>query len=212
MTAVDKWNKRYSGSELVWSKTANAELVRQVADLEPGRALDLGSGEGRNAIWLARQGWHVSAVDFAEAGMTKARRLATANVIDKIEVSWIVSDVCQYVDEAGFDLVVISYLHTSKSERDRWLPGAINMVRPGGVFLYIGHDLKNITHGVGGPQVPELLPDVAEFEQLLSEFDVVSAGTVCRERSAEIGHGVEYGRTNDKSKVALDCIVKAIRR
>lgn len=211
MTTVDKWNKRYAGSVLVWSKTANAAFVRQVADLVPGRALDLGSGEGRNAIWLARQGWLVSAVDFAEAGINKARRLASENVADKIDVSWIVSDVCVYHDEAGFDLVAIMYLHTSKSERDRWLPRAINMVRPGGVFLYIGHDPKNITHGIGGPQVPELLPDELEFEQYLSDFDIVSAGIVPRDRGAEIGHGVEYSRNNNKSAVALDCMVKAIR-
>ena len=211
MTAVDKWNKRYLGSELVWSKTANVEFVRQVADLVPGRALDLGSGEGRNAIWLAQQGWHVSAVDFAEAGINKARQLASEKDADKIEVNWIVSDVCGYHDEAGFDLVAIMYLHTSQSERDHWLPSAINMVRPGGVFLYIGHDPKNISHGVGGPQVPELLPGVAEFEQYLSDFDIVSAGTVRRDKGAEIGHGIEYSG-NNKSAVALDCMVKAIRR
>jgi len=105
MTAVDKWNKRYLGSELVWSKTANVEFVRQVADLVPGRALDLGSGEGRNAIWLAQQGWHVSAVDFAEAGINKARQLASEKDADKIEVNWIVSDVCGYHDEAASTLL-----------------------------------------------------------------------------------------------------------
>ena len=211
MTAVDKWNKRYLGSELVWSKTAHAEFVIQVADLVPGRALDLGSGEGRNAIWLAQQGWHVSAVDFAEAGINKARQLASEKDADKIEVNWIVSDVCEYHDEAGFDLVAIMYLHTSQSERDHWLPRAIKMVRPGGVFLYIGHDPKNIIHGVGGPQEPELLPDVTEFEQYLSDFDIVSAGIVRRNKGAEIGHGMEYSG-NNKTAVALDCIVKAIRR
>ena len=211
MTVVDKWNKRYLGSELVWSKTANAEFVRQVADLVPGRALDLGSGEGRNAIWLAQQGWHVSAVDFAEVGINKARQLASEKDADKIEVNWIVSDVCEYHDEAGFDLVAIMYLHTSQSERDHWLPSAINMVRPGGVFLYIGHDPKNISHGVGGPQEPELLPDVAEFEPYLSDFDIVSAGILRRDKGAEIGHGMSYSG-NNKSAVALDCMVKAIRR
>ena len=212
MAAVDKWNQRYAGAELVWSKTANAELVCQAGDLAPGRALDLGCGEGRNAIWLAQQGWLVSAVDFSEAGISKARRLASAQPAEVTEVNWIVSDACAFHDDAGFDLVTILYLHTSQSERDRWLQSAIDMVRPGGVFLYIGHDRKNITHGVGGPQLPELLPDVAEFKHCLSDFDIVSAGIVRRDTTAEIGHGVAYRPDGDKSAVALDCMVKAIRR
>ena len=207
MAAVDKWNERYSGTELVWSGTANTEFVRQVADLRPARALDLGSGEGRNAIWLAQQGWQVCAVDFSDAGISKARQLATKLSPEKIEIEWVVSDACEFEDKAGFDLVAILYLHTTKAERDRWLPKAINMVRPGGAFIYIGHDPENITQGVGGPQIPELLPDASEFGEYLSEFDIVHAGVVRREVQTETGHGAE-----GPSDIALDCLVKAIRR
>jgi len=207
MAAVDKWNERYSGTELVWSGTANTEFVRQVADLRPARALDLGSGEGRNAIWLAQQGWQVCAVDFSDAGISKARQLATKLSPEKIEIEWVVSDACEFEDKAGFDLVAILYLHTTKAERDRWLPKAINMVRPGGAFIYIGHDPENITQGVGGPQIPELLPDASEFGEYLSEFDIVHAGVVRSEVHTETGHGAE-----GPSDIALDCLVKAIRR
>ena len=59
----EAWNQRYADAELVWSAEANRFLVQEVADLPPGRALDLGAGEGRNAIWLAERGWRVTAVD-----------------------------------------------------------------------------------------------------------------------------------------------------
>ena len=119
MAAVDKWNERYAGSELVWSKSANKEFVKQVSNLSPGRALDLGSGEGRNSIWLAEQGWKVTAVDFSQAGTDKGQQLAGGSLKNDLEIEWIVSDACEYRDEAGFDLVAILYLHTTKAERDQ---------------------------------------------------------------------------------------------
>jgi len=206
MAAVDKWNERYAGSELVWSKSANKEFVNQATGLAPGRALDLGSGEGRNAIWLAEQGWQVTAVDFSQAGTDKGQQLAGGSAKSDLEIDWVVSDACDYNDESGFDLVAVLYLHTTKAERDRWLPNAIKMVRPGGSFIYIGHDLDNIEQGVGGPQVPEVLPNAAEITPLLGGFDISYAGIIERHIATETGHG-----TGGEGKVALDCLINAVR-
>ena len=210
MTAVDKWNERYAGSDLVWSRVANEEFVRQTKDLALGRALDLGAGEGRNAIWLAQQGWQVTAVDFSHAGLDKGKLLSHHH---EVTIDWQVSDACDFEDEAGFDLVAIVYLHTSLDERKRWLPKAIDMVRPGGVFIYIGHDQENIVHGVGGPQMPALLPNSAEIESYLEGFEIQKAGVIHRNVNIESGHG--GSRENDaihgQNPVAFDCLVKATR-
>ncbi len=65
------WDERYAASELVWSSTPNQFVAAEVADLTPGRALDLAAGEGRNALWLAERGWQVTAVDFSLVGLDK---------------------------------------------------------------------------------------------------------------------------------------------
>ena len=73
MDAAD-WNARYDTSELIWKGEPNQFLPPEVAGLTPGRALDLACGEGRNAVWLATQGWEVTGVDFAGVGLAKAER------------------------------------------------------------------------------------------------------------------------------------------
>src|ERR1022692_4898294 len=72
----EEWDKRYAGQELVWTAEPNRFVVAELKDLAPGRALDLGAGEGRNAVWLASAGWQVTAVDFSAVGLDKGRRLA----------------------------------------------------------------------------------------------------------------------------------------
>jgi 2-polyprenyl-3-methyl-5-hydroxy-6-metoxy-1,4-benzoquinol methylase len=69
-----QWDERYSGDDLVWTSTPNQFLVSEVVDLPPGRAVDLACGEGRNAVWLAEQGWEVTGVDFSAVGLAKAQR------------------------------------------------------------------------------------------------------------------------------------------
>ena len=74
----DDWNRRYAASDYVWTVEPNRFLVAEAGDLDPGRALDLACGEGRNAVWLAQWGWQVEAVDFAELLVNKIveRRLS----------------------------------------------------------------------------------------------------------------------------------------
>src|SRR5215213_6135049 len=82
------WNERYRASELVWSAGPNQVIEAELAEMQPGRAVDLACGEGRNAIWLARQGWQVTAVDFARDGLDKGRVLAGG-----LDIDWVCADV-----------------------------------------------------------------------------------------------------------------------
>lgn len=70
------WDRRYADCELVWSADPNQFFAAELADLPAGRALELGTGEGRNAMWLANQGWEVTAVDFSAVAIDKARAIA----------------------------------------------------------------------------------------------------------------------------------------
>ena len=112
MDAAD-WDARYAAADLVWSATPNQFVEAECADLPPGRAVDLAAGEGRNAIWLARRGWQVTAVDFSAVALGKGRRLA-----GDTEVDWVVGDATTWSGE-GFDLALLIYLHLAREARGR---------------------------------------------------------------------------------------------
>ena len=153
-----QWDERYSGAEFEWSVHPNQFVAQQLAGLPPGRALDLAAGEGRNSVWLAERGWSVTAVDFSRVGLDKGRRLAAARGVDPGRVDWVVADLSEYEPaRTAFDLVLIAYLQVDAGLRDRVLAGAAAALIPGGTLLVVGHDLANLTEGVGGPQYPEVL-------------------------------------------------------
>ena len=203
-----RWDARYASKALVWSAGPNALFASEVADLAPGCALDVACGEGRNALWLAEQGWQVMGIDFSAVGIEKAKQIG---VHRHIEVNWVAADVCTYeLPKQHFDLVAVLYLHTSAQQRKLWLHNVIQAVKPGGTFLYIGHDPSNIVHGHGGPQEPQLLPDAQALVTALDDFDIEFAGIVERGIDGETGHGAA-GDDGATELVALDTFVRAVR-
>lgn len=190
------WNQRYAGRELIWTAAPNQFLVAEVESLSPGRALDLGCGEGRNAVWLAEQGWNVTAVDFSDVGVGKGREMAANR---GVEVDWVVEDLNSYQPQGGgFDLVIDFYIHLPPDQRQALTRKGATAVAPGGTLLIVGHHLDNLETGYGGPQDPELLhrPDV--ISSGLADLAVVKAKRV--ERVVE---------TDGSSVVAIDSLVRA---
>lgn len=150
------WNDRYATSEFVWTTSANRFLPPEVEGLKPGRALDLACGEGRNAVWLATQGWDVTGVDFSSAGLEKAAALAEAAGVTA-STRWVCADATAWDPDAGFDLVVVFYLQLAAEQRRAAMSVAASALAPGGILLVVGHDLDNLTKGVGGPPDPAVL-------------------------------------------------------
>ncbi|WNM39719.1 class I SAM-dependent methyltransferase [Micromonospora halotolerans] len=150
------WDARYASTPgLVWSAEPNRFVVESVTGLAPGAALDLAAGEGRNAVWLAEQGWRVTAVDFSPVAVGRGRELAAGR---GVQVEWRVADVTAYRPVPGsYDLVLISYLHLLAGDLARVLAAAKQALRPGGSLVVVGHDLANLTGGTGGPQDPAVL-------------------------------------------------------
>src|SRR5512141_950311 len=131
----DAWDRRYADTELVWSETPNQFVAEQLADLPPGRAVDLAAGEGRNAIWLARRGWEVTAVDFSQVALDKGRRLAGDTPID-----WQCADATTWRADAPYDLALIAYLQLPAEQRRDAVRGAFAALREGGTLLLVAHD------------------------------------------------------------------------
>ncbi len=203
MNRQQKWDERYAAKDLVWSAGPNERFAQQVKNLSPGTALDVACGEGRNALWLAERGWDVTGIDFSSVAIDKARQIAEHR---GVEVTWRAEDIAaDPIPTAAFDLVLVAYVHTDPRERAAWLPKVIDAVKPGGLFIYIGHDPSNIEHGVGGPQDAAFLPGVEEIVALLDEFRIEAAGVVERPVAADPGHGRELEGT------ALDTFIRAVR-
>ena len=196
---AEAWDERYRERDLVWSAEPNVFVAKEVADLPPGRALDLAAGEGRNAIWLASRGWAVEAVEFSSVAIDKGRRLAEHA---GVHVDWTLADLTRQPGLAPADLVLLIYLHLPQPHADAVLRHAATLVRPGGVLLVIGHARRNLTDGYGGP------PDAALLAQPEEVADVLAAAGLHVERAEEALRGVE---TDDGPREAIDLLVRATR-
>ena len=192
----EDWNRRYAGAESLWSAKPNRFLVAEVAGLEPGRALDLACGEGQNAVWLAGLGWDVTAVDYAEVAIAKGIERAAR---EGVAVDFHADDLLRYRPEArAFDLVLILYLHMPSDGRRLVLERAAAAVAPGGTLVLVGHDLLNLTEGVGGPSDPDLLFTPDDVVTELHGLDVEKAERVLRD-------------VHDADRPAIDALVRATR-
>jgi SAM-dependent methyltransferase len=193
----ERWNERYADEELLWSAGPNRVLAAETADLDPGRALDLACGEGRNAIWLAQRGWRVTGVDFAEVALAKAARIAADR---EVEVDFVHADLLAWTPpEESFELVFVLYLQLPADERRLVLGRAAAAVASGGTFLLVAHDLTNVTEGYGGPDNPDVLLTPADVADELPGLEI--------ERAERILRDVEGAE-----RPAIDALVRARRR
>ncbi|MDV6260157.1 class I SAM-dependent methyltransferase [Rhodococcoides yunnanense] len=157
MDATD-WDRKYDGRELVYGEAPNATLVEVATTLERGRALDLASGQGRNAIWLATRGWTVDAVDFSSVALTRASHVAdSAPRSVRERLTWIHADVTELATEPNYDLVLMFYLHLPPEARRKAVSAAASALKPDGILMILGHHTSNIESGAGGPQEIEIL-------------------------------------------------------
>jgi SAM-dependent methyltransferase len=185
----EDWNRRYSQPELLWSAAPNRFLVQEASDLEPGAALDLACGEGRNALWLAELGWHVTAVDYSGVAIAKARDRAAGAGVD---VEFICADLLEYEPGPGaYDLVLVLYLQLPATERRLVISRAARALADGGTFLLIGHDLLNVTEGVGGPSDPAVLYTPDDIVSELSGLEIEKAERVLREVADADRHAID---------------------
>jgi SAM-dependent methyltransferase len=192
----EDWDRRYAGAENLWSAKPNRFLVAEVSELAPGRALDLACGEGQNAIWLAERGWTVRGVDYSGVAIAKAHARAER---DGVAVDFVEDDLLRYEPEAAaYDLVILLYLHMPAEGRRTVLARAVAALAPGGTFVLLGHDLLNLTEGVGGPSDPDLLFTPDDIAAELDGLDVEKSERVLRDVAAA-------------DRPAIDVLVRAKR-
>ena len=196
-----RWDEKYADIEFQPTLPPSPFVAAELTRLPPGRALDLAAGHGRHTVWLAEQGWQVTAVDFSRVGLDQARKLSAARGVDDGQVDWVVADLDDYQPaRAAFNLVLMAYLQVDAVLRAKVLTGAAAAVAPGGTLLVVGHDLTNLTEGVGGPQYPEVLYTPEAITAGLRGLRIVRAGRVRR--------AVEH---DGAPATAIDTLVRAER-
>ncbi|MGA2514010.1 MAG: class I SAM-dependent methyltransferase [Candidatus Limnocylindrales bacterium] len=143
-----EWDARHRDGDFE-GEGPNPALVAGVTGLTPGSALEVAAGSGTNAVWLARQGWRTTAVDWSPVGLAAGRAKAAAA---GVEIEWLERDLFAWTPPPrSFDLVVIVYLHLPPDERTPVYARAAAAVAPGGRLLIVGHHRLNATEGEGGP-------------------------------------------------------------
>jgi thioredoxin reductase/SAM-dependent methyltransferase len=134
------WDHRYSGDRM-WSGNPNGTLVQEAGTLAPGRGLDVGAGEGGDAIWLAEQGWIVTACDISSRALGRVRAEADHRGL-RVEISRADANEPGALPHAAFDLVSVHYASISRTPDNLGVWNILNAVAPGGTLLVVGHDLE----------------------------------------------------------------------
>lgn len=159
------WNDRFAGADYLYGTRPNIFVQAQSRALAPASTvLELGGGEGRNAVWLARQGHRVTMLDYAAVGLEKARRLAEEHAV---ELETIEADVTTWRPDRRWDAVVVTFLHLPSADRPRLYAAMQEAVRPGGRIIGEWFRPEQVTEGYrsGGPPDVDLLIGVDELKQ-----------------------------------------------
>jgi 2-polyprenyl-3-methyl-5-hydroxy-6-metoxy-1,4-benzoquinol methylase len=188
---ADFWEQFYGERTQVWSGRPNAVLVEEIDGMAPGTALDLGCGEGADAIWLAERGWQVTASDISRVALDRGvDHAATAGVADRI--TWARHDFSQSIPAGPFDLVSAHFLHSPVDDpRDSALRAAAEAVGSGGTLLVVSHEAVPWHEHVVFPTAADVLESLAIDP---SAWTVERLGS--RPRSAKTPDGDEVDVTD----------------
>lgn len=152
-----QWDERYGTADSVWTENPNTFVAEILENTTPGTAVDLAAGEGRHAVWLAKRGWDVTAVDFSGVGLERAQQWACdAGVAERLTT--VVSDIADYQPAPdSSDLLLLAYVQVPADVRRRAIQQCAVGVRVGGQVVVVAHDSSNLTEGTGGPPDPGVL-------------------------------------------------------
>lgn len=196
----EAWNALYEEKPAVWSGAPNAQLVEEVSDLAPGKALDVGCGEGADAVWLAQRGWQVTATDISSVALDRAREHAAAVA----DVTFVQVDLVEEPPSPGtYDLVSAQFFQIIDPPRSRFMRSLGEAVAPRGHLLIVGHHPDGTLAPSGRHRDPDRFYTPDEITSLFPAEEWQVEVAEARERTA-----MHHGELTD----LVDAVVVLRRR
>lgn len=160
------WDKRYDIEEYAYGKAPNEFLAERCGEIPKGRVLSLGDGEGRNGVFLAQQGYAVTAVDGSRVGLDKAQKLAEEN---GVQIELVHADLAEFdMGEDAWDGIVSIFIPLPSALRRAVHAKVVAALRPGGVFLLEAYRPEQLRYGTGGGDSADTMTTKASLEQDLT--------------------------------------------
>ena len=195
------WDQRYAESEMVWSLEPNEFVVEYLSDLPAGKMLDLGGGEGRNALWFASRGWHVENSDFSAVAVTKfLQRAEREGLLELCTGTTVDATHPESCVTKPVDLAVMAYLQIPAADLAAAIATAAHSLLPGGTLFGVWHARENLEYGFGGPPSPELNPTQDELRAACEAVGMKIETLTLRER---------YFVSGDQQRKAIDAVLLA---
>jgi len=185
-SAMTSWDERYAAEDYFYGTEANDFLRAHHGKIPAGGAvLCLAEGEGRNAVYLAEQGFQVVALDQSTVGLAKAQRLADAR---NVRIETVLDNLDRYpIAEGRWDGIVSIWCHVPAPLRKKLHRAVVHGLKPGGAFLLEAYVPAQLRHGTGGPPDASLLPRLGDLREELEGLDLVHAREL--ERMVHEGKG-----------------------
>ena len=166
------WDQKYSVDEYIYTTEVNRFVKEHLAELTPGKMIDLAGGEGRNTVYFAEKGWQAENVDLSGVGLAKCEKLAAERNVSDLVFTTQASALDFESKLAPVDLGVIAYMQINHEDLKAGISRLVANIVPGGTFFGVWHALENLKEGFGGPQNPDVLPSVESMTKILGELPV----------------------------------------
>lgn len=182
------WDERYQGEGFVYGTDPNDFLRSQIDYLPAGRILCLAEGEGRNAVFLAQEGFTVTAVDQSSVGLAKAERLAAQR---GVSIETVVADLADFdIDPGAWDGIVSIFAHTPPPVRRHIHREVVIGLKPGGIFVLEAYRPEQLQYKTGGPPVAEMMMNLSGLSAELAGLDFEYAEEIVRKvQEGPLHHG-----------------------
>jgi 2-polyprenyl-3-methyl-5-hydroxy-6-metoxy-1,4-benzoquinol methylase len=184
--SANLWDQRYTQDNYAYGRQPNEFLLNQIQQLPKGKVLSLAEGQGRNAIYLAQQGFNVTAVDASAVAMHQTEEFAQ---LSGVSVTTITTDLAAYLIEANnWDAILSIYCHLPSNLRKAIHRQVVKGLRPGGVFLLESFTPQQIQHQTGGPKNADMLASLSELKEELQGLVFIIAQELERDVQEGLHH------------------------
>jgi SAM-dependent methyltransferase len=185
------WDQKYSVDDYIYTTEVNRFVKEHLADLTPGKMIDLAGGEGRNAVFFAEKGWLAENIDLSGVGLAKCEKLAAEREVSDLVFTTQASALDFKSKLAPVDLGVVAYLQINHKDLKAGIARLVDCIDPGGRFFGVWHALENLKDGFGGPQDPNVLPSIESMTEILGALPLTVEFITNRDGQVQTKQGLK---------------------